>query len=105
MLDYVTSISIGLHLTQPLLDLSAPEEADLPTLVVAALPNSGKVTLAQMETRLHVDRFEEMLDLGVEACKVLKVEMEGVVKRHTTKVVERMATAVEARRVVIDGSR
>ncbi|WVF70165.1 hypothetical protein IAT40_004953 [Kwoniella sp. CBS 6097] len=88
--DYVTSVSIGLHLTQPLLDLSQPEESDLPSLVVASLPSSGKITLAQMETRLHVDRFQEMLDLGVEACKVLKDEMEGVVKEKTRKIVERM---------------
>jgi exosome complex component RRP41 len=94
LLDYVTSVSIGLHLTQPLLDLSAPEENDLPTLVVASLPGSGKITLAQMETRLHVDRFEEMLLLGVEACGVLK----------TGSVVERMTTAVEAQRAS-DGSR
>lgn len=98
LLDYVTSVSIGLHLTQPLLDLSAPEEADLPTLVVASLPASGKITLAQMETRLHVDRFEEMLLLGTEACAVLKDEMEGVVKRRTGEVVERMAHAVEVQR-------
>jgi exosome complex component RRP41 len=91
LLDYVTSISLGLHLTQPLLDLSAPEEADLPTLVVASLPSSGKITLAQMETRLHVDRFEEMLLLGVEGCKVIKDEMESVVKDRTRKVVQRMA--------------
>jgi exosome complex component RRP41 len=87
-----------------LLDLSAPEENDLPTLVVAALPASGKVTLAQMETRLHVDRFEEMLLLGVEACGVLKADMEGVVKERTGKVVERMAMAVTAQRTS-DGAR
>lgn len=104
LLDYVTSVSIGLHLTQPLLDLSAPEENDLPTLVVAALPGSGKITLAQMETRLHVDRFEEMLLLGVEACGVLKAEMDGVIKDRTGSVVERMTTAVEAQRAS-DGSR
>ena len=90
LMDYVTSLSLGLHLTQPLLDLSAPEELDLPTLVVASLPSSGKVTLAQMETRLHVDRFEEMLTLGVEGCSVLKVEMEGAVKARTRIVIERM---------------
>ncbi|WRT65110.1 uncharacterized protein IL334_002052 [Kwoniella shivajii] len=90
LLDYVTSISIGLHLTQPLLDLSQPEESDLPNMVVASLPTSGKITLAQMETRLHVDRFEEMLNLGVEACKVLKNEMELVVKDKTRKIVDRM---------------
>ncbi|TXT07345.1 hypothetical protein VHUM_03065 [Vanrija humicola] len=91
MLDYVAAVSVGLHLTQALLDLSAPEESDLPTLVVGALPTSGKVTLAQMETRLHVDRFEDMLKLGVDACIVLKAEMEAVVKASTKSVVERMA--------------
>lgn len=108
MLDYISAVSIGLHLTQPLLDLSAPEEADLPVLVVASLPNSGKITLAQMETRLHVDRFEEMLLLGVDACKVLKEEMETYVKARTGKVVERMRLAVEGQRTqagYIDGAR
>lgn len=90
MLDYVTSLSIGLHLTQPLLDLSAPEETDLPTLVVASIPGSSKVTLVQMETRLHVDRFEEMLLLGVEACKIIKEEMESIVKKRTRVIVDRI---------------
>lgn len=90
MLDYLTSLSVGLHLTQPLLDLSQPEEMDLPFIVIASLPNSGKITLAQLETRLHVDRFDEMLGLGVQGCKVLKAEMEEVVKERTRKVVERM---------------
>lgn len=94
MLDYVTSVSVGLHLKQALLDLSAPEETDLPTLVVASLPTSGKVTLAQMETRLHVDRFEEMLRLGTEACAALKNEMEAVVKENTKRTVETMDNAV-----------
>ena len=48
-----------------------------------------------METRLHVDRFEEMLVLGVEACGVLKGEMERVVKERTRRVVERMTAAVK----------
>lgn len=96
LLDYTTSLSIGLHLTQPLLDLSQPEENDLPNLVVACLPTSGKITLAQMETRLHVDRFEEMLELAVEGCRVLKDEMEGVVKQWTSKTVERMDIGMRA---------
>ena len=47
-----------------------------------------------METRLHVDRFEEMLMLGVEACGVLKLEMDRVVKERTTRVVERMDAVI-----------
>ncbi|EIW68668.1 hypothetical protein TREMEDRAFT_31716 [Tremella mesenterica DSM 1558] len=95
LLDYLTSISLGLHLTQPLLDLSQPEESDLPSLVVACLPASGKVTLAQMETRLHVDRFEEMLLLGVEGCGVIKMEMERVVKERTEGLVGRYKMGVK----------
>jgi exosome complex component RRP41 len=49
-----------------------------------------------METRLHVDRFEEMLELGVEGCRVLKEEMEGVVKAWTSKTVERMEIGMRA---------
>jgi exosome complex component RRP41 len=90
MSDYITSLSVGLHLTQPLLDLSSPEESDIPYLVVASLPGSGKVTLATLETRIHVDRFEEMLAVGVEGCKVLKTEMEGEVKKRTGTMVQRM---------------
>lgn len=47
-----------------------------------------------METRLHVDRFEEMLTLGVEACKVLKEEMDGVVKDRTERIVERRSIKI-----------
>lgn len=90
MTDYITSLSVGLHLTQPLLDLSSPEESDIPYLVVASLPGTGKVTLATLETRIHVDRFEEMLAVGVEGCKILKAEMEAEVKKRTGTMVERM---------------
>ncbi|KAL7423347.1 Exosome non-catalytic core component [Cryptotrichosporon argae] len=95
--DYVTSLSVGLHLAQPLLDLSAPEERDLPVLVVAALARSGKLTLAQMETRLHVDRFEHMASLAVEGCAVLKEEMEQAVKASARALVDRMAQREIAR--------
>ena len=90
MTDYITSLSVGLHLTQPLLDLSSPEESDIPYLVVASLPGTGKVTLATLETRIHIDRFEEMLAVGVEGCKILKAEMEGQVKKRTGTMVDRM---------------
>lgn len=73
-------------------------------LVVASLPNSRKVTLAQMETRLHVDRFEEMLILGIDACGVLKVEFEAHVKRRTGEVVRRIDTALENQSLMVQGA-
>jgi exosome complex component RRP41 len=90
MHDYTTALTIGLHLTQPLLDLSAGEEQSLPHLTIACLPGTGKVSLAALETRVHVDRFEEMLVLGGEACKVLHGEMREHVRQRTGRVVRRM---------------
>jgi hypothetical protein len=47
--------------------------------------------------------------LGVEACKVLKTEMEEYVKERTGKVVQRMSLAVEGAKGLqagfIDGGR
>lgn len=61
-----------------MLDLCQAEEIALPCLTVAVLPRSGKVTLVNLETRVGVGRFEEMLRWGVEGAKVVQVAMEEV---------------------------
>ncbi|ORY86039.1 hypothetical protein BCR35DRAFT_330733 [Leucosporidium creatinivorum] len=64
-----------------LLDLCQQEEQSLPNVTVAVLPRSGKVTLVNLETRVGVGRFEEMLRWGVEGSKVVQGAMEEAV--HT----------------------
>ncbi|GAA5921418.1 hypothetical protein JCM6882_005457, partial [Rhodosporidiobolus microsporus] len=59
-----------------LLDLVQAEEQALPCLTVAVLPRSGKVTLCNLETRVGVGRFEEMLRWGVEGGKVVQGAMD-----------------------------
>lgn len=78
MSDYVVSLSIGLHLqtSKTLLDLCAQEENSLPHLVAATLPRTGKITLAQLETRIHASAVEEMLGIVGKACGVLHGEMD-----------------------------
>lgn len=61
-----------------MLDLTQAEEQALPGLTVAVLPRSGKVTLVNLETRVGVGRFEEMLRWGVEGAQVVKGAMEEV---------------------------
>ncbi|SCV72990.1 BQ2448_6915 [Microbotryum intermedium] len=63
-----------------LLDLTQAEEQALPTLTVAVLPRSGKVTLVGLESRVGVGRFEEMLRWGVEGAKVVQGAMEEAVR-------------------------
>ncbi|GAA5955823.1 hypothetical protein JCM3765_001863 [Sporobolomyces pararoseus] len=63
-----------------LLDLLQIEEQSLPCLTLAVLPRSGKVTLVNLESRVGIQRFEEMLRWGIEGGKVLQGAMEQAVK-------------------------
>ncbi|GAA5989860.1 hypothetical protein JCM10908_002353 [Rhodotorula pacifica] len=63
-----------------LLDLVQAEEQALPCLTVAVLPRSGRVTLVNLETRVGVGRFEEMLRWGVEGARVVQGAMEEAVR-------------------------
>lgn len=74
----------------PLLDLTNIEESDLPNLTVAVLPRTGKITLLTLETRIHVDRFEQMFQMAGAACKVMHGEMTTAVQRRTEKLVKAM---------------
>ncbi|KAJ7052528.1 exosome component 4, partial [Mycena amicta] len=90
LLDFVCAITGGVHLTSPMLDLTLLEENDIPHLTVAVLPKTGKVTLVTMETRLHVERFEELFRLAGEAGKVLHAEFKRAVRDRTTTLVGAM---------------
>ncbi len=68
-----------------LLDLSGTEEASLPSLTLGIMPRAGKVSLLELETRLHLDRLREALRLGVQAAAVVKAEMDAVVKMRTRR--------------------
>ncbi|CBQ70283.1 probable exosome complex exonuclease rrp41 [Sporisorium reilianum SRZ2] len=97
MHDFVASVSCGIHSTSAMLDLSNTEEQDLPHLTVAVLPRTKQVTLASLETRLHVERFEQIFTLAIEAAAVLHNEMELAVRDRTKTLVQAMTgKAVEA---------
>jgi exosome complex component RRP41 len=93
----VASLAVSAMHDVPLLDPSATEETDLPTVTIACLAPSNsssassgdrdleesRVTLVNMETRLSIDRFEGMLKLAVKACKILSQEMNDVIRAWT----------------------
>lgn len=90
MQDFVASVSCGIHSTSAMLDLSNTEEQDLPHVTVAVLPRTKQVTLASLETRLHVERFEQIFTLAIEATAVLHNEMELAVRDRTKTLVQAM---------------
>lgn len=103
MQDFVASVSCGIHSTSAMLDLSNAEEMDLPHLTVAVLPRTKQVTLASLETRLHVERFEQIFTLAIDAAAVLHNEMELAVRDRTKTLVQAMTgKTVEAANVMSD---
>ncbi|KAG8805902.1 Exosome non-catalytic core component [Serendipita sp. 399] len=83
MYDQVVAVSAGLHSTAVLLDLSHYEENDMPFLTVAVMPRSKKVTLLNMESRLHVTRFENVFKIACEAAETIRSEMGDAIMART----------------------
>ncbi|KAI0048992.1 exosome component 4 [Auriscalpium vulgare] len=94
LLDFVCAVTGGVHAAAPMLDLTTLEENDLPHVTVAVMPRTGRVTLVSMETRLHVDRFEEILRLAGQAGGVIHKEMRAVVRERTKGLVDAMGAGV-----------
>lgn len=92
LLDFVCAVTGGVHSTSPMLDLTLLEENDIPNVTVAVMPKTGKVTLVTMETRLHVDRFEEIFRLAGDAGKVIHEEMKGAILSRTSALVTAMGS-------------
>ncbi|KAF6744051.1 exosome component 4 [Ephemerocybe angulata] len=62
------------------------EENDIPHVTVAVMPKTKKVVLVTMETRLHVDRFEEILNLARDAGAILHQEMKEAILARSANI-------------------
>lgn len=76
----------------PLLDLSLPEEQELPSLTVGtttAVPTGEnamdtdsdmKVSMLNMDSKVHSTYIETMLAVGVDGCQQIREVLDGVIK-------------------------
>ncbi|MQL90108.1 hypothetical protein Taro_022692 [Colocasia esculenta] len=72
MRDLVTSCSAGYLNSTPLLDLNYLEDsAGGPDVTVGLLAKLDKVTLLQMDAKLPMDIFENVMQLAIEGCKTI----------------------------------
>ncbi|OEL28831.1 Exosome complex component RRP41-like protein [Dichanthelium oligosanthes] len=72
MRDIVTSCSAGYLCSTPLLDLNYLEDsAGGPDVTVGILAKMDKVTLLQMDAKLPMDTFENVMGLAIEGCKAI----------------------------------
>jgi len=74
--------------TDPLLDVNGAEESDLPSLTVATLGKSEKITLLQMESKVPLARLEGMLAAAVDGCMKVTDIVREIVKKHGLEIVQ-----------------
>ncbi|GKU96726.1 hypothetical protein SLEP1_g9930 [Rubroshorea leprosula] len=84
MRDIVTSCSAGYLNSTPLLDLNYTEDsAGGPDVTVGILPKLDQVTLLQMDAKLPVDIFENVMQLAIEGCKAIENYIREVLLENT----------------------
>jgi exosome complex component RRP41 len=77
----------------PILDLSLPEEQELPFLTVGTTTSvpvgenamdddeaDMKVSMLNMDSKVHCTYVETMLAVGIDGCKQIREILEGVIK-------------------------
>ncbi|CAG8489209.1 8725_t:CDS:2, partial [Scutellospora calospora] len=93
MQEYVCACSAGSHEDQILLGNqylnNAEEMADTPELTVALLPKSGKFTLLQMDSRLHVDKLEAVMKLAATGCKDIYEILDETVREYVKDLLQK----------------
>ncbi|RCI10888.1 hypothetical protein L249_5200 [Ophiocordyceps polyrhachis-furcata BCC 54312] len=65
--------------TDPVLDLNAQEELELPFLTLAAVGEGDKVAALVSESRLHVSLLEPLIVVGLDGCRQVRALLDGVV--------------------------
>ncbi|CAN0825164.1 Exosome complex component RRP41 homolog [Linum grandiflorum] len=84
MSDLVTSCSAGYLNSTPLLDLNYLEDsAGGPDVTVGILPTLDKVTLLQMDAKLPIDIFENVMQLATEGCKAIATYIREILLENT----------------------
>ena len=89
MIDFVCAVTGGVHSMFPILDLTLLEESDVPNVTVAVMPKTQKVSMATMETRLHVERFDEVFKLATDAGLVVHQEMKRAILARSESLIAR----------------
>lgn len=100
MSDYVVAVTAGATASSagvdadggesagdPLLDVNGIEEQELPTLTVATLGGSEKITLLQLESKVHLGLMEGMMAVAVDGCSKLRDVLDAKVREHGAAIV------------------
>ena len=89
MRDFVVSCSCGFLERTPLVDLCHAEEvADGPEMPLAIFAKSEEVALLQIDSKVPLDVFEELLGLAVRGCRQIHDVLKNELREHTLRLLE-----------------
>ena len=88
MKEFVCACAAGFVNGTAILDLNYVEDSSGADLPIALLPQSGKITMLQMDSKLRLDEFEKVMHLAVEGCQKLHALLLETVKERTEALIE-----------------
>ena len=87
--EFVVSCSCGFLERTPLVDLCHAEEvADGPEMPLAIFAKSEEVALLQIDSKVPLDVFEELLGLAVRGCRQIHDVLKNELREHTLRLLE-----------------
>eukprot|EP01130_Rhizamoeba_saxonica_P006213 TRINITY_DN246_c0_g1_i1.p1 TRINITY_DN246_c0_g1~~TRINITY_DN246_c0_g1_i1.p1 ORF type:complete len:256 (-),score=45.36 TRINITY_DN246_c0_g1_i1:82-819(-) len=89
MKDFAVACAAGCVDGTPIVDLNYREDSSYqsPDMPIAILPKSNKITMLQMDQKLHLDTFEKVLQCAVDGCHQIYDIMVTKVKERTEELV------------------
>ncbi|XP_067136862.1 LOW QUALITY PROTEIN: exosome complex component RRP41-like [Centruroides vittatus] len=89
--DFVCSCSGGLINDKPIVDINYQEESfGTPTLILAILPKTEEIVLAESFGRLHIDLQNKLMDQTIKGCGSIYEIMDEALRQHVNKINCRM---------------
>ncbi|KAI0216701.1 Exosome non-catalytic core component, partial [Massospora cicadina] len=85
MTDYVCATSAGFFENTVVLDINQIEESSSqsPEVTVAISPLNQKVILLQIESKLHIEHFKDVVELAIHGCHQVKERLEKTIRLNT----------------------
>jgi len=88
MRDYVCSCTSSLYNEIPFVDVNHIEESSsagtVPLATLALLPKKEEIVLFELDSRLHTDHLEKLIDATVKGCKDVFEILDQAVRNHVT---------------------
>jgi exosome complex component RRP41 len=90
MKDFVVSCAAGMIDGVVLTDLNYMEDsAGGPDLPLAILPKQNKISLLQMDAKLSIEAYEQVLKMAIEGCRQIHEVLDAKLKEVTEDLVNK----------------